>query len=119
MANFIELLIKTNILISLSSTATYADQVNVHLMKETTPAIENKDFSTIPRPHPQINRAARDQLFFGTGLTNYLSNFDEVEKNVLYLRIRELPLEKVMALYPKIPKANLEETQTLLNKARK
>jgi hypothetical protein len=119
MANFIKLLLKTKILFILTSTSANADQVNVHLMKETKPAIENKDFSTIPRSHPQINRSARDQLFSSTGLSNYLGNFDEVDKNVLYLRIRELALDKVVALYPKIPKAHLEETQTLLNKARK
>jgi hypothetical protein len=66
------------------------------------------DFLYIPQAHSLINKKARDRYFQLTGISSFIQTYDEVEKNVLYFRLRKFELKRLVKIYPTIPEKNLK-----------
>ena len=92
----------------------------LQLMRSYTLPVQQErgEFDYIPRSHPNINREARDKYFQAAGLSTFISHFDEVDRNVFYLRLRNFDLRQLSRIYPTIPQTNLQEALKILDNAK-
>jgi len=91
-----------------------AEEVSVQMMNSDKPAVSQPGFEYIPKSQGPIDSAERDKFFEKAGFGPNLTSFDEVEKNVLYLRLKKLPLERLKKLYPKLPVQALTKASSAL-----
>jgi hypothetical protein len=93
------------------------EPIEVHSLnnKVDTPIEPKPGYQHIPPSYPKIDAAKRDQFYQAAGLSSDVSAYDEVEKNVLYIRLRRLKLSEVIAHYPKIPDQKIKNAYTLLH----
>jgi hypothetical protein len=67
--------------------------------------------STIhPQRSPKIKKVStvhRDRLFETVGIKNYLTSYNELQKNNLYLSASSAPVDRLVQQYPLLPKDKL------------
>lgn len=62
-------------------------------------------------PSPQL----RDRLFAQSGLAPFLSSFDHLKKDLLFLRAQETTMERLQKRYPSLPRARLLVLRQLID----
>ena len=56
-----------------------------------------------------VNREEREDAIAQAGLKDAVKSWDELDRDVLYLRAQNLPFEKLTAQYPRINKTALKK----------
>jgi hypothetical protein len=105
-------------LILLFSLLARAENVSVHMMKHQEPPKAMDGYEYIPANASAINAEYRDKFYGYIGLLPYLGKNDEVEKNVLYMRLKKIPLSRITKLYPDLPSEFLRHGAELLKEKR-
>lgn len=59
----------------------------------------------------------RDRILNESGLAPHIKDLDHVDRDMLFIRARKLPLEKLTVAYPKLPRKNLEALTKLAKAA--
>ena len=106
------------ILSFLSLNLVQAQDVFVQMSQHTLPPLQKKEFEYIQKSIGAINPELRDRLFNDVGLLPYLKNYDDVERNVLYLRLKRLPFNRILNLYGSLPESSLKRIYEILGDQR-
>jgi len=61
-------------------------------------------------------KAFRDQVFSEAKIDENISSWDHFEKDMLYMRVKTYPVEKVIEIYPKINPSILKNLKLLIEK---
>ncbi len=88
----------------------------IQSMKSDRQPPQTKAFEFIPKHQGPINAKHRDAFFSDVGFNDDLRAFDDVEKNVLYLRLKKFDIQRLKELYPLVSPATLENAQKALGK---
>jgi hypothetical protein len=79
--------------------------------------IGNEEFnnpSAWEEPSPKL----RDYLLHDSGLERYLTGWDQLALDMLFLRAQEYPLKRLVAKYPKLPETRLDLLQKKISIAK-
>lgn len=87
----------------LTASLTHAQDITVELKKDDFPGKKLKGFEYVPKGYGPINAEARDFFFDEMEIKDRIKDFDDVEKNVLFYRIKRLSTELLIKQYPQIP----------------
>lgn len=95
---------------SLWATTEKASPVQVMVID---PLINPKSLETStihPQRSPKIKKVSiirRDRLFEAAGIISYLTSYNELQKNNLYLSAGSAPVDRLVQQYPLLPKDKL------------
>jgi hypothetical protein len=59
----------------------------------------------------------RNQILTEAGLEKTISKWDHLERDMLYMRARAMPLKELQTKYPKLPKRSLEKLKALIDQS--
>lgn len=59
------------------------------------------------------SRAEREKLFKASDLTTQVASWDEMDRDLLVVRARDYPIDRLVSSYPKIPKVKLEKLKSI------
>src|SRR5438067_776847 len=62
------------------------------------------------------SRKARDAVFDRSGIIVQVKKWDELEKDLLFMRGKEMDLVRLIARYPSLPKEKLAKLSTLIKR---
>lgn len=102
------------IFIVLVARAAFAADVTVEMRKHDRPPVVREGFEYLPQNVKPIDAEKRDLFFKSQGLLQETGKMDEVEKNVLFLRLKKVPLARLTHLYPDISKDSLKKAKKSL-----
>lgn len=67
-------------------------------------------------PHKKKSIAKRDEIFVSSGVQKHVPKWKHFEKDIFVIRVKSNSVEKLVQLYPYIPKANIIKFKTAIEK---
>ena len=97
-------------------TPTPTQKVQIHQMRPDydvsslkSPDVEIHPYNAKKSHGASVNREEREEAITESGLKETVKSWDELDRDVLYLKAQNLPFEKLTAQYPKIDKTVLKK----------
>lgn len=88
-----------------------ANEIIVESRNQDVFPIQKDEFEYLPNKTKMINSEKRDLFFEKNGILKKVKSYDELEKNLLYFRIKKISLDRLFKLYPTIPKESLKKAK--------
>ena len=95
---------------------TDSPKVQIHQMKPDydvsglkSPDVEIHPYQEKKNQSASVNREEREDAIAQAGLKEAVKSWDELDRDVLYLKAQNLPFEKLTSQYPKIDKTALKK----------